>query len=314
MAVGEQQRHRAGDHRQGEDDHDRLGEHRPAEEGQARPAHAAGAHVGDRHGDVQRAEDRARAGQVDEVDPRVGPVAGDVGPRGERGVRRPARLRGTEEHRGVEHGSAGEVEPIRQRVEPREGHVARAHLQRHEVVREARPQRHDHEEDHRGAVHREHLVVDLWGQQRVVGLGELGAHQQRLDSPERHERERRDQVEHADPLVIGRAHPTRPAAAGHGLDAVSDELRRRRGRLRDGAGLGRVDRHSGPSGRGRAVLAGGRRVRGVDQALLPGHPAGVGGRCDAAHPGDHLGVVAPAQLRALAACRRRLARGGTTCG
>ena len=149
-------------------------------------------------------------GQVDEEDPRVGPVARDVGPRGERGVRRPARLRGTEEDRGVEHGSAGEVEPIRQRVEPREGHVARPHLQRHEVVREAGPQRHDHEEDHRRAVHREHLVVDLRRQQRVVGLGELGAHQQRLDSAERHERERRDQVEHADPLVIGRRSPSRP--------------------------------------------------------------------------------------------------------
>ena len=151
------------------------------------------------------------AGQVDEEDPRVGPVARDVGPRGERGVRRPARLRGTEEHRGVEHGSAREVEPIRQRVEPRERHVARPHLQRHEVVREARPQRHDHEEDHRGAVHREHLVVDLRRQQRVAGLGELGAHQQRLDSAERHERERGDQVQHADPLVIGRRSPSRPS-------------------------------------------------------------------------------------------------------
>ena len=220
----------------------------------------------------------------------------------------------TEEDRGVEHGSAGEVEPIRQRVEPREGHVARAHLQRHEVVREARPQRHDHEEDHRGAVHREHLVVDLRGQQRVVGLGELGAHQQRLDSPERHERERRDQVQHADPLVIGRAHPADPAAAGHGLDAVSDELRRRRGRLRDGAGLGRVDRHSGPSGR-RSRGARGRPSRSPRRSgASAGPPNGRRRPVRRRAPGRPSGRGCVRTAPRTGRCRRRLARGETTCG
>ena len=224
MPVGEQNGHRTGDHGQRREDHDGLGQHRPAEQRQAAPAHATGAHVGDRDGDVQRAEDRADPRQVDQEDPRVGAVARDVGPGGQRRIRRPPGLGWAEEHRRVEDEAAGEVQPVGERVQLREGHVPRADLERHDVVGEACPQRHDDEEHHRRAVHREHLVVRLRGQQRVVGRRELRAHEQRLDASDHHEGERRDQVQDADALVIGGRHPASPAGAALLLDAMGDEL------------------------------------------------------------------------------------------
>ena len=45
VAVGQQQRHGAGDHRQREDQQDRVDEDRPDEQRQAAPAHAGRAHV-----------------------------------------------------------------------------------------------------------------------------------------------------------------------------------------------------------------------------------------------------------------------------
>jgi hypothetical protein len=58
-------------------------------------------------------------------------------------------------------------------VQEREGDVARADLQRHHVVHEARHQRHRHEEDHDHAVRREDLVVVVRRQEaRVVAEGD----------------------------------------------------------------------------------------------------------------------------------------------
>ena len=86
----------------------------------------------------------------------------------QRRVAPPAGLGRVEEQRRVEDDPAEQQQPERQRVEPRERHVARADHQRHEVVAEAGHHRHDEQEDHRRPVHREQLVVVLGGQQRVV--------------------------------------------------------------------------------------------------------------------------------------------------
>ncbi len=223
VAVGQQHRDGRRDHRHREDDQHRVDEDRPDEQRQAAPAHAARAHVGDRHVEVDRAEDRGEAGEVDQVDPRVLAAAGRVDRVGERHEADPAGFRRVPEDRGVEDDAAGQEQPVGERVQAREGHVARADHQRHEVVGQAGHHRHDEQEDHRRPVHREQLVVGRRRDQRVVRRAELQAHHQRLDAAEAEEHERRDHVHDPDPLVVGRRDPARPAAR-LALDAVGGYL------------------------------------------------------------------------------------------
>jgi hypothetical protein len=74
-------------------------------------------------------------------------------------------------------------------------------------LKNAADMRHDDQEDHRDAVHREDLVVDLLGQQVLFGLGELRTDQPGLRATEREEHQRGEEVHHADALVVGRAEP-----------------------------------------------------------------------------------------------------------
>ena len=183
----------------------------------------ARAHVGDRHVEVDRPQDRGEPGQVDQVDPRVLAAAGRVDRVGQRHVARPAGFGRVPEDRGVEDDPAGQQQPEGERVQAREGHVARADHQRQEVVGQPRHHRHDEQEDHRRPVHREQLVVDLGRDQRVVRRAQLQADHQRLDAAEAEEHERRDHVHDPDPLVIGGRDPARPALL-LALDAVGDYL------------------------------------------------------------------------------------------
>ena len=219
VAVGEQHRHRRGDHRHRDDDQDRVGQDRPDEQRQPAPRHAARAHVGDRRVEVERPQDRGDPRQVDQVDPSVLAAARRVEHAGKRRVARPAGFRRVPEDRGVEDEPARQQQPEGERVQAREGHVARADHQRHEVVRQAGEHRHDEQEDHRRPVQREQLVVGLGGDQRVVRRAQLQAHHQRLDAAEAEEHERRDHVHDPDSLVIGRGDPARPAG-GLALGAV----------------------------------------------------------------------------------------------
>ena len=76
VPVGQQHRDRGGDHRQRDDQQDRVDEDRPDEQRQPAPAHPGRAHVDDRGVEVDRAEQRRDAGQVDQEDPRVLAAAG----------------------------------------------------------------------------------------------------------------------------------------------------------------------------------------------------------------------------------------------
>ena len=128
-----------GDHRQHDDQDDRVGQDRPDEQRQPRPGHPRRAHVGDRRVEVDRAQERRDAGQVDQVDPGVLAARGRVDDAGERHRRDPAGVGRGPEDRRVEDDAAGQEQPEGERVQARERDVARADHQRHEVVREARP-------------------------------------------------------------------------------------------------------------------------------------------------------------------------------
>ena len=209
VAVQQQHRDRRGQRGQRQDDQVRVDQDRPHEQRHAPPAHAGRAHVVDRGDEVDRAEDRRQAGEVDHVDPRLLAVGGRVLLRRERDVGEPAGLGRGEEERRVERHPAEQEHPVRPGVQPREGDVARADHQRQQVVREARPHRHDDEEDHRRAVHGEQLVVGLRRDERVLGRAELDAHQQRLDAAQHEEHHAGVEVEDADLLVVGRRQPRR---------------------------------------------------------------------------------------------------------
>ena len=115
--------------------------------------------------DVDRGEHARQAGEHDADDPQVAADARASGRRPTAARRRSSRsrprrstVRKPDEHREA----AEQVEPVRERVEARERHVAGADLQRHEVVRQAEGERPEEQEQHDAAVHREELVVACW--------------------------------------------------------------------------------------------------------------------------------------------------------
>ena len=169
---------RQDDHEQGRVDLDR-----PDEQRDTHPTHPGRPHVVDRREEVDRTDERRDRKQVQREDPEVLAMSRGELAVGERRVAVPAGVRRAVlgEEAQVERDPAEEEQPVRQCVEPREGDVPRSDHQRHEVVREAGEDRHDDEEDHRGAVNREQLVVALAGDEVFVRLRELRAHQQRED-------------------------------------------------------------------------------------------------------------------------------------
>jgi hypothetical protein len=131
------------------------------------------------------------------IEAEVGAGVGAVCARREVRVAEPARVgrAGRQEPARVEDDRAGEERPETEGVQPREGDVARTDHQRNNVVEKRGGERHDGEEDHRRAVHREELVVLRGREHGAVGHGELRADEQRLEAAHEEEEQRRDPVE-----------------------------------------------------------------------------------------------------------------------
>lgn len=92
------------------------------------------------------------AHQVEAHDPQVVPDAGRVDRVRERGVGEPAEARGAVRAEEAEagHDRAEQVQPVGEAVEPREGDVRRAQLQRHDGVGETREHRRREHQQHDG--------------------------------------------------------------------------------------------------------------------------------------------------------------------
>ena len=242
------------DDRQRERQKELHDEAHPHEHRHPEQRHAGRAHVDHGHGEVDRADGRRDTGdqQAERVERHA--IAG-VGRRVRR-VREPAAVgAAAQEPARVQEQPAEQEHPELKRVQPRERDVARPDHQRDQVVEERGRHRHDEQEDHRQAVHREDLVVLLGVQHRVARLRQLRPDQQRLDPTDDEEQERRDAVHDPDLLVVHRGEPAPEARRRH--RATKDPLLRRHG---DGCHRSvrapRTGYRGRPSGTGSAARSG----------------------------------------------------------
>ncbi len=209
FSVDLQREERGGEDREGQQDQNTGQQDVPGEDRHAEHRHAGRAHADDRGDEVDRTEDRAEAGEGQTHDPHVGTDTRRTDRVRQRGVGEPAEvgrtLRGEEAADGDQR--AEEVQPVREHVQPRERHVGRADLQRHDPVREPCEQRRREHQQHDRAVHRERLVELLVRHDLRTRTGQLRAHEEREKAADAEEGERRDQVHRADRLVVSGGQP-----------------------------------------------------------------------------------------------------------
>jgi hypothetical protein len=102
----------------------------------------------------------------------------------------------------MQQNAAERHQPDTERVQARESHVARADLQRQNVVGYAEEDWHGDEKNHRRAVHSEEPVVSVRSQQRVVRHGQLQPDKKRFHAGDHEEHEAGQHVQDADAFVI----------------------------------------------------------------------------------------------------------------
>ena len=238
IAVGQQHGDGAGQHRQRQQQQEGGDQHRPGEQRHLVQRHARRAHVEDGGDEVDGAEDRRRAGEVQRQDGEVHGRPALLARAADRSSsRRPAPWRRVWPSTNIEMSSRSEgrrQQPERDVVHAREGHVGRADHQRHEPVAEpADHRRHDHEEDHEQPVGgHEHVVHVLAGIERRLagleaidhggqtvedldaGLLQLHAHDDRQSAADHPRHDGEDQIHRADVLVVGRIDIAPPPGTG----------------------------------------------------------------------------------------------------
>src|SRR5579883_1159564 len=104
-------------------------------------------------------------------------------------------------------GAPKKHQPVAQRIDAREGHIAGTNHQRHNIVAQASQEGHHEEENHRGAVHRENLVIEVRAEEGVIRHSKLRTNQQRFTSSHKEEEEARKHIHDANLFMIGRRNP-----------------------------------------------------------------------------------------------------------
>jgi hypothetical protein len=184
-AVEQQEDQADRDRREGERDQELHDQGHPHEHRHAHHGHARRAHVEDRDDEVDGGHHRRDAEDLQAQEPEVDSGAGRVVLGGQVGVPEPADVRrGPGQQARVQEQPAREEDPVGERIQSRERDVARADQERHHIVEERRVERHDRQEDHRRAVHREERVVGVGAHDGVVRDRQLEPDQQRLEPAE----------------------------------------------------------------------------------------------------------------------------------
>ncbi|MPL92010.1 hypothetical protein SDC9_38099 [bioreactor metagenome] len=247
VAVHQQHGDGAGEHRQAEQDQPGGDEDRPGEKRHLVQRHARRTHVEEGGDDVDRAEDRACPRDMDGKDRQVHRIAAFRGR--QRRIEHPAHPRAglpaaaRGEERGDAERDARDIKPVAEVVQPRESHVRRADVQRHEVVAEAAEQCRDHHEEHHqhaviGDHHVPQMAVGRAGLARIgdqprpflahvlhAGVHQLEPHVDREADRDQPDEGCGDQVENPDVLVIGGHEPAREEAAAVMRTAVKGCVR-----------------------------------------------------------------------------------------
>ncbi|MCY1170566.1 hypothetical protein D9M73_106430 [compost metagenome] len=217
IAVERQQSEHGGQHREGGDDQGVGAQRGPHEHRHLHQRHARRAHLDDGRDQVDARQQRADTGNLQAPDIIIDPHvrAGGNARQRRHGEPAGARIIADEQRDHGDH-RARRRHPEAEIVEIGEGHVARADLQRHDEVHQARDQRHRHEEDHDHAVRGEDLVV-MVGRQvtgvAVKGHRLLRAHHQRVGEAAHEHHQSEDDVHDADLLVVDAGEPVAPQHA-----------------------------------------------------------------------------------------------------
>ena len=193
--------------------------------------------------DERRADaaDQERPDPVVDADARIGldaRVRRIAGPAGGREL--------ADHQRHQDQGGARRAQPQAERVQEREGDVARADLQGNGDVHQPGHERHGHEEDHDRAVRAEDLVEMLGRQVAAVVQRHrlLGAHHDGVDEAAHQHDERQHDVHDADALVVDAGQPFDPQVLPR-LEPGDDDEDDQRAAHRDqsaGRGDGAVER------------------------------------------------------------------------
>ncbi len=149
-------------------------------------------------------------------------MAGRKAHLGQGGVAEPAVIGCPAQGKAAVHKQAAEQEnPKAERVQLGEGHVAGTDHQGDDEVSDPNRERHNHQENHGGAVHGEQLIVSVAAEELCVRLGQLDAHQQSEDSRDEEIDGRGNNIKDTDTFVIHRGQPAQETIPGdfHGAAA-----------------------------------------------------------------------------------------------
>ena len=213
VAVGQQHRDRAREHRHHRDEEVGRDQPRPYEKRHPYERHPRCAHVEDRGDDVDRAHDRGGAHDVEREDREVHPRS-HLGR--ERRVDGPAGSAGAPGHeeRSDEQGRSHRKHPEAPVVQARKSHVGSADHHRHLPVGESDEGRHDCAEYHDEPVHRGELVEELRMPELQTRPEQLGADGEREHAADQKHGETEPQIKRSDVLVVGRGDPTHDPSVG----------------------------------------------------------------------------------------------------
>ena len=137
-------------------------------------------------------------------------MAGGEGARGERSVGPPANVGSAAgsiksvaaDKAEVKKNAGKSGEPEAEGIEAGKSHIARANHQGHEVVRKSKEHGHGDEENHRGAVHSEHLIEKLRRNEIVVRTDKLDAQNHGLNAADYEEDQGVEDIKDAEALVV----------------------------------------------------------------------------------------------------------------
>ena len=218
IAVGEQHGDGAGQHRQRQQQQEHGHQDRPHEQRHLVQGHARRAHVEDGGDEIDRAQDRRGAGEMQRQDREIHRRSRMARGR-QRRIDGPARADAIGARLALDEGGnqqqreGGRQQPERNVVHARERHIRRADHQRHKPVpKTADHRRHHHEEDHDQAVRRdEHIIGVGFVEDLHAGIHQLDADHDRHRSTNDAGDDREHQVHRADVLVVGRIDEAPPA-------------------------------------------------------------------------------------------------------